>query len=101
MFFELGADGIEILGNTTFYVANTWSEVKICDRAVAFTKVGGRRTWLCRNFASLWDLDAAAVILHEALHQAGLGEWPLDRRGRKSRDITTDVRRRCGFDSGQ
>jgi len=101
MFSELGADGFEVLGSTRFILANARAEMHICKRAWAFTTVGGRWTAICRNFAQLSELDAAAVILHEALHQAGLREWPMDRHADKSMDITNTVRRRCDLGTGR
>jgi hypothetical protein len=101
MFHALDADGIELLETAAYVLADARAEEKVCDGAVAFTIVGGRWTCVCRSFALLSELDAATVILHEALHQAGLGEWPLDRNGSKSVDITAAVRHRCGLGSGR
>ena len=100
MFTELGANGLEVLRRTRYIVANPRAEIEICKRAWAFTTIGGRWTGICRDFARLDELEAATVILHEALHQAGLSEWTQDRRADKSIDITNDVRRRCGLGSG-
>jgi hypothetical protein len=101
MFSSLDVDGIEVLAQTSYAVADARAEETFCDGAEAFTVVGGRRTWVCRSFAHLTDLDAATLILHEALHHAGLEEWPGDRDGPSSKEITARVRRRCGLGSGR
>jgi len=100
MFSELGANGFEVLGRSRYVPANARAELQICKRAWAFTTIGGRWTAICRDFARLGELEAATVILHEALHQAGLREWPLDRHADRSLEITHLVRRRCGLDAG-
>ena len=101
LFREMGADGPRTLGRSHFFIADARAEDTICDRAVAFTFVGSRWTGLCRRFASLSEIDAAAVILHEALHHAGRSEWPHDPSADRSRDITAEVRRRCGLGTGR
>jgi hypothetical protein len=101
LFDELGAYGLEVLGRTHFFIADARAEAKICDRAVAFTFLGGRWTGICRRFAKLSEIDAATVILHEALHHAGLTEWPHDHTAEQSREITAWVRRQCGLGSGR
>jgi hypothetical protein len=67
----------------------------------AFTVVGSNWTGLCRDFSQLTDLEAAVVLLHEALHHAGVTEWPLDPDARRSSEISADVGRRCGLLSGR
>jgi hypothetical protein len=101
IFSALGTDGLEVLARSRYVVATARDEEKICKNAVAFTFVGGPWVGICRGFSRLDELNAATVILHEALHQAGLGEWPLDRRAESSLDITRNVRRRCGLDTGR
>jgi hypothetical protein len=99
MFTELGRNGIEVLSRTIFILANPRAEAGVCRGAEAFTLVGGRWTGLCRSFVRLSEEEAATIILHEALHHAGLGEHPADRRGMTSLEITSMVRRRCGLSS--
>ena len=40
---------------------------------------------------------AAAVLIHEALHYAGLSEQPRDPQGMHARDIDRMVKKACGF----
>jgi hypothetical protein len=40
--------------------------------------VGSPSTFVCRLFQRLGDERAAVVLIHEALHHAGLTEYPQD-----------------------
>jgi hypothetical protein len=53
-------------------------KIDVCYRrhAVAFTRVGTSTTWICPVFDKLVSLDAALILIHEALHFAGLPELP-------------------------
>jgi hypothetical protein len=101
MFQELGHDGADLLARTTFMAADARLEATLCHGAEAFTVVGSNWTGLCRDFSQLTDLEAAVVLLHEALHHAGVTEWPLDPDARRSSEISADVGRRCGLLSGR
>jgi hypothetical protein len=101
LFDELGRDGLELLSVTRFVAADARAEVTICSHAVAFTMIGAQWTGVCRSFAHITNLDAATVLLHEALHHAGVGEWPHDRTADRSRQITAEVGRRCRLRSGR
>lgn len=101
LFEELGQDGEKLLESARYRHANVLQEARVCSRADAFAVVGGRVTVLCRSFARLSDLDAATVILHEALHHAGLSEWPVDEQARRSHEISRLVAVRCRFTDGR
>jgi len=98
LFTELGADGIETL-RTTFYfpVLSYEAGLTSCRKAVAFSYVGEAPTYLCNGFSRLSDERAAMVVVHEALHHAGLTEQPLDPKGMTSRAINVMVRKGCDF----
>ena len=98
LFTELGTDGIETL-RTTFYfpVLSYKAGLTSCRKAVAFTYVGEAPTYLCSGFSRLSDERAAMVVVHEALHHAGLTEQPLDPKGMTSRAINVMVKKSCGF----
>ncbi len=98
LFTELGAHGIETL-RTTFYfpVLSYKAGLTSCRKALAFTYVGEAPTYLCSGFSRLSDERAAVVIVHEALHHAGLTEKPLDPKGMTSRAINVMVKKSCGF----
>jgi hypothetical protein len=98
LFTELGADGIEILQTTYYFPVLTYKRGLLsCRRAVAFTYVGEAPTFLCNGFSGLADERAAMIVVHEALHHAGLTEKPQDPKGMTSREINGMVRKGCGF----
>lgn len=97
LFSDLGADGVEMLSNTLYYQASLKMEKQVCPRALGYTLVGGAPTWVCQQFARLNDRRAAAVLLHEALHHAGIDEWPHDPEGPTPAAIDELVSDACGF----
>jgi len=97
LFADLGADGVDALSTTMYYPAGLKEERRVCRRALAYTLVGGAPTWLCRRFSHLSDERAAAVLLHEALHHAGMNERPHDPDGLAPRQIDKLVEESCGF----
>ena len=97
LFTRLGSDGLEILSTSLYYPAGVRHESQTCLNADAFTVVGGAPTWLCRRFAQVSDRRAAVLVIHEALHHAGLDEWPHDPGGPSSQAINAMVQRACGL----
>ena len=97
LFDDLGADGLEVLAKSLYYGVSLPREQTICRRTSAFTQVGGRVTRLCSSFSRLRENQAAVVLIHEALHQAGRSEKPLDPRALDSAQINQLVSDRCGL----
>jgi len=97
LFSQLGADGMETLKTGLYFPASAPKETSICRRSMAQTYVGGAPTWICRRVSSYSDEHVALVVIHEALHHAGLTEKPQDRNAMSSGDINTMVRRECRF----
>ncbi len=99
LFEKLGVDPTEVLNSTLYFPAPSRQESTICQGvgAAAFTTVGGRATWLCSNFGSLRVHHAARLILHEALHHAGLPERPLVASALNSHQINLLVSKSCGL----
>jgi len=95
LFSELGGDGFETIATGLYYPADMYSERTLCRRAVAYTYEGAVQTWVCRRFSSLSDESAALLLIHEALHHAGL-EGHL-KGGRTSGEIDMVVKKACGF----
>lgn len=93
-FTRLNADGVILLLEALYYPAKPFKEMSICRRAVAYTKMDGVQTWLCRDFSDLSDEQAAMTLIHEALHHAGLGEGHGELT---SADITLMVKRECSL----
>lgn len=69
----------------------------ICRRGVAATTtVGGSLTRLCGDWLPRLDrYELATLLIHEALHQAGMSEWPHDPDGMRSQEINEMVSSRC------
>ena len=97
LFSRLGADGVEVLSSTTYTLASSVRAQQICDRAEAFTTVGGSIVWLCGTFGWLPPQEATIVLIHEALHNAGLREQPHYPDGPTGTEIDQMVERQCGF----
>ncbi len=97
LFADLNADGFEALASTMYYPASTASEKQVCRGAFGYTTVGSAPTFLCRRFSRLSERRAALVLIHEALHRAGMGEWPLDSDGLASGAINDLVAEACGL----
>jgi hypothetical protein len=98
LFSDLGADGSEEIRKTIYLAAPRDQELRVCScGAVAFTTVNNRQIFLCQRFSRLSDIQATFVLIHEALHSAGLEEHPHSPDAMSSSEITDMVRSRCGF----
>ncbi len=108
LFSRLGADGIDMLKTGLYLPVHSYRhEIVVCGRnpatnswgakILAYTKVGGTPTWICRHFSRVSTETAAIAVIHEALHHAGLKERPHDRMAMSSIEITEMVTTACGF----
>ena len=101
LFSGLGVDALETLASAHYMPVFSYRDAKeLCGgRTLAFTVVGSPLTFICTDFERLSDQDAAKIIIHEALHTAGLKESPQYRgRGIKtSREINSMVAKSCHF----
>ncbi len=96
LFEALGSDAEKLLAATDYRAATRELESAFCSRrAVATTHVGQPLTWLCGTFSSLGPHEAAAVVLHEALHFGGMREKPGTPDALTSREINALVVSRC------
>jgi hypothetical protein len=95
LFGRLGADGAILLRNTQYSDAGDADPCRA--GAAAFTYIGSPRTRLCSNFAALEPGRAATILIHEALHYAGLPERPACPTGLDSREINALIQVSCGF----
>lgn len=101
LFGRLGADAIERLTTSIYYPTTAEMESRVCRRGAAtFTYVGSPQVRLCRRFASLGVERAATLLIHEALHWAGVSEHPLDPNSLYGRDITRLVSQACALRRG-
>jgi hypothetical protein len=109
LFTRLGVDGIDMLKTGLYFPVHSYHhEIAVCGRdpasnswrarILAYTKVGGTPTWICRHFSRVSTETAAIAVIHEALHHAGLGEKPHDRMAMSSIEISEMVATECGFE---
>jgi len=97
LFAPLEADGVDMMVRTVYERATGGMEATWCRHAVAGTSIGGRTVFLCRRFAVIPVEEAASIVIHEALHKAGMSEAPLDASSMTGEEISTMVRRTCGL----
>jgi len=98
LFTGLGADGLATLARAR-YGAGAFDVVhgRCPGGAAAVTAVRSAEVRLCPGFAVLKTTDAAVILLHEALHSAGLGEKPPDPAALTAPEINRLVRTSCGL----
>ncbi len=97
LFEELDADPFETLKTGLYFPASPARETSVCRRSFAQTYVGEAPTWICRRITSYSDEQAAMVVIHEALHHAGLTERSHDKKAMTSGQINDMVLDRCNL----
>jgi len=98
LFDELHLDGLQALGRNHYQPARSAAEQTHCKGGVAAaTGVGLSQVLICERFKSLPRPSKVAVLIHEALHTAGLNEAPYDPHGKTSREITEMVKKACSL----
>ena len=98
LFRNLDADGQKLLAQARVKRAEKTPHAHICGQrlGVLGTEVGGRTIGVCADdFQRLDRHHAAALMLHEVLHHAGMTESPHDPDALTSREITRLVKRAC------
>jgi hypothetical protein len=97
LFAGLSASGVATLTGSEYRAASGASPREHCgDGVAAYTVVGSRRVTLCPEFATLSTTQEARILIHEALHSAGLGEWPAYPHALMSEEINRMVAGKCG-----
>ncbi len=95
LFQRLGANGEAMLARSVYSCAG---ENRRCEeRVAAFTTVGSTRIRLCHGFQALPIPSAAVLLLHEALHSAGLLESPPHANAMTAHEISTLVSQGCSL----
>ncbi len=98
LFEPLVVSGVERLSTTLYTPENAKRTNDSCDKgAMAYTYVGSPVTHLCAGFGKLSREQAAIVLIHEALHFAGLPEAPSTPDALTSRQINRLVQKACGL----
>jgi hypothetical protein len=97
LFDKLGADGLALLAAVEFDGATLEMGRDTCSRGgvAAFTVIKGKRIRLCPGFAVLSVPGAAVILIHEALHAAGMSEKPVDPAGLAPQEINRLVATSC------
>lgn len=98
LFTAFGGDGEDFLAGSLYVRATGLHETQICGRRVAaFTALGSPVTRLCRNFRRLDAEGGALILIHEALHFAGMPEAPHEKDALTSQEINHLVAESCGL----
>jgi uncharacterized NAD(P)/FAD-binding protein YdhS len=98
LFKRLGVDGVAQLARTSYHPASRQQQRKYCRRdSHAVTEVDGSRVVVCRSFARLSAQQAAGILIHEALHNAGQTEYPAFPNAPDALEITEMVMEDCRF----
>ena len=99
LFAERGADGPRLLRTATYRRAAPDEAGGLCEKgAVAFTGMPSGWTALCaESFLKVGRHRGAVVLIHEALHVAGLGEHPHHPGALTPQEIDRMVGRSCGL----
>jgi hypothetical protein len=95
LFAPLEADGVDMLTRSIYARASAGMEATWCRHSVAGTNVGNRTVFLCRRFATLPVEEAATILIHEAMHWAGMSENHLEQSSPTGDQISSMVRRAC------
>ena len=98
LFDRLNFNGPIALALTSYSAPRHPTEQALCDKGVhAVTRAGQREVRICSSLRRLTREGVAAILIHEALHTAGLSEFPEDPQGLTSAEITRAVLKTCGL----
>ena len=98
LFDDLNMDGFQALGTSQYLPVQSDAERAYCARGVhAYTAVGHDQIMICRYFHVQGERIKVAVLIHEALHTAGMAEAPSDPAAMTAEEITEMVERACAL----
>lgn len=98
LFEDLELDAAKALTASRYDLPSSSAVQARCRAGVAaVTGVRSPHIRLCRRFGTMSRGDQAVVLLHEALHVAGLDEWPQDPKAQTAREITKRVKEACSL----
>ena len=98
LFTGLNKGGHTALMSTSYSSSRPGPERALCNRGVlAVARAGGSEIRLCPKLQTLSREGVAAILIHEALHTAGLGEYPVDPEAPTSEQITLAVLKACSL----
>lgn len=98
LFDGLSIDGLQALARSRYETPQSqWEQRQCASGVAAYTAVGSIRVVVCRHFQRLDRRVQSAVLIHEALHTAGLSEAPLDPDAMTAVEIEAMVEDACGL----
>jgi hypothetical protein len=96
LFETFTASGVEKMAHTFYVAPNVVEDREFCVGGVtAFTQVGSRVTRLCPAFGDVDRQTAALLLIHEALHSAGMREYPSTAGALTPSEINRLVKTAC------
>jgi hypothetical protein len=98
LFDNLNLGGLQALVRSRYQPVRSEVERAYCARGVhAYTAVGRDQIVICRHFHTLNQRTKEGVLIHEALHTAGMSEAPHDPDGETPEEITEMVEKACSL----
>lgn len=98
LFETFTVSGVEMMAHTFYVAPNVVEDREFCVGGVtAFTQLGGRVTRLCPSFGDVDRQTAALLLIHEALHSAGMPESPSTAGAFTPNEINRLVKSACGI----
>jgi len=98
LFDPLDTSGVEMITNSFYIEPSVAEKRELCTGGVtAFTQVGSRVTRLCPSFGDVDRQTAALLLIHEALHSAGMPESPSTAGALTPMEINNLVKKACGL----
>jgi hypothetical protein len=98
LFDNLVVNGLQALGRSRYQPPQSPWEWSQCSRSVAaYTVVGSNRVVICDHFHRLDRRAQSAVLIHEALHTAGMSETRVDSDAMTAEAITDMVEEACSL----
>lgn len=95
LFSPFAAEGVDLLASSMYFPAGPQRQTTRCRHAFAVTEVGDPTTWVCRKVTAHSDERVAVALIHEALHHAGLCEYPAHPGAMLSGEINNLVMQSC------
>lgn len=74
LFEPFGQAGFDVLGRTKYFDGSQTDYCQSNSNLAAWTRVGWGQVYVCKPFETLSAEGAAIILLHEALHTAGMNE---------------------------
>jgi hypothetical protein len=98
LFDNLNLAGLQALSRSRYQAVRSETERAYCARGVhAYTAVGRDQIVICRHFHTLHQRTKEGVLIHEALHTAGMSEAPHDPDSETPEEITERVEKACSL----